>query len=63
MQERKRRPKLYGMNEYLMIAHEMEKTRLLARKAKKSRHKEEPSLIVSLPPTTVKCIRQLTRKR
>jgi hypothetical protein len=26
---------LYGMNEYLMIAHEMEKARLLARKARK----------------------------
>jgi hypothetical protein len=54
---------LYGMNEYLMIVHEMEKARLPARKAKKSRHKEEPSLTISLPPTTVKCIRQLTRKR
>jgi hypothetical protein len=54
---------LYGMNEYLMIAHEMEKARLLARQAKKSSHKEEPSLTVSLQPTTVECIRQQTRER
>ena len=54
---------MYGMNEYLMIAHEMEKARLLARQAKKSRPKQEPSLTGSLPPTTVRCIRQLTRKR
>jgi hypothetical protein len=51
------------MNEYLMIAHEMEKARLLAHRAKTSRRKEEPSLTVSLPPTTVERIRQQTRKR
>jgi hypothetical protein len=30
------RSKLYGMTEYLMIAHEMEKARLLGRKARKN---------------------------
>jgi hypothetical protein len=51
------------MNEYLMIAHEKEKARLLARRAKTSSHKEAPSLTVSLPPAMAKRIRQLTRMR
>ena len=51
------------MNGFLMIAHELEKARLLAQKAMKSRPKEGPSLTVSPPPTTVECIRQLPRRR
>jgi hypothetical protein len=49
------------MNEYLMIAHEMEKARLLARQAKKSRHAEEPSLTIHdgqvHPPTNSKAVK------
>ena len=33
----RRSSELYGMNEYLMIAHEMEKARLLARETRKRR--------------------------
>ena len=32
---------MYGMSEYLMFAHEIERTRLLARKASKGHHREE----------------------
>jgi hypothetical protein len=34
---------VFGMNEYLMIAHELEKARLLSRDARKSRHRKERS--------------------
>ena len=45
----RRRPKLYGMNEYLMIAHEMEKARLLARRARKVRSDGKVSQKTWLP--------------
>ena len=41
---------MYGMNEYLMIAHEMEKARLLARKARKDHHRKERSSWAGSPP-------------
>jgi hypothetical protein len=38
------------MNEYLMIAHEMEEARLLARKARKDHHRKESSSPAGSPP-------------
>ncbi len=32
---------MYGMSEYLMFAHEIERARLLAHKARKEHHREE----------------------
>ena len=46
----RRRPKLYGMSEYLMIAYEMEKARLLARKAREDHHRKERSSPNGSPP-------------
>lgn len=40
---------MYGMNEYLMIAHEMEKVRL-ARKARKDHYRKERSSPNGSPP-------------
>lgn len=40
---------MYGMSEYLMFAHEIERARLLARKARKEHHREER---ISLPKST-----------
>jgi hypothetical protein len=43
---------LYGMNEYLIIAHEMEKARLLARRARRARKRR--SSPTGSPPEDLK---------
>ena len=41
---------MYGMSEYLMVAHEIERARLLARKARKEHHREEGISPTGNPP-------------
>ncbi len=43
---------MYGMSEYLMFAHEIERARLLARKARKEHHREEGTSLTGSPSET-----------
>ena len=49
---------MYGMSEYLMFAHEIERARLLARKSRKEHHREEGTSPIGNPPG----IRRSTRE-
>ena len=49
---------MYGMSEYLMFAHEIERARLLARKARKEHHREEATSPTGSPPESHRSTRE-----
>jgi hypothetical protein len=54
---------LYGMNEYLMIMHEVQKARLACEARKGHQKEEELSRTGSPLSATGKCICERTRRR
>ena len=58
----RKRSKLYGMDAYLMIMHEVEKERL-ARRAREGNRTEKPSPTGGPPSIRDRCIRRRARRR